>query len=132
MRWIVVLAIGLFGWVSEAANGELCQTEWIGFQNLSDASRVLIKTNEPVQYRVNEQGADTVVIDLFNTRLGHPNHGRGLDTSAFDTPIASFKAEELEGASRQVRIEVKMKQKASYTAKQDDRSLFIDFQRAAQ
>lgn len=132
MRKGVFLGVALMSLVyapNSLANGELCQTEWVGFQNFAEASRILIKTNEPVQYRVTEQGPDVVLIDLFNTRLGHRNHGRPLDTSSFDTKVASLKAEELEGAARQVRIEVKLKEKTTYQAKQDDRALFIDFQR---
>ena len=127
-RLLVIVGVSLLAWVGEA--GELCQTEWVGFQNFAEASRIVVKTNEPVQYRVNEQGEGVVLIDLFNTRLGNRNHGRLLDTSSFDSPVVSIRAEELEGASRQVRIEVKLRQKATYQAKQDDRSLFIDFTRA--
>ena len=40
-----------------------------------------------------------------------------------------IKTEELEGASKQVRIEVTTKGKTAYEVKQDDISLYIDFKR---
>jgi hypothetical protein len=127
---IATLALGL-GSAEAVPSGELHDLEWIGFQNTADGSRIFLRTNEPVQYRVSEKPGGMIVVDLFNTRIGNRNQRRALDTSQFDTAILEVKAEELEGASKQVRLEIKMRAKVAYEAKQDDRALNLDFKRPA-
>lgn len=127
------LLLGAFAHSTAEAvpSGELHDLEWIGFQNTADGSRIFLRTNEPVQYRVTDKGDALIIVDLFNTRIGNRNQRRPLDTSQFDTAIMEVKAEELEGASRQVRLEIKLRTKVSYEAKQDDRALNLDFKRPA-
>ncbi len=132
MRWVFAGLVLMFMARAEAVpSGELRELEWIGFQNAADASRVFLRTNEPVQYRVTERSPDLIIVDLFNTRIGNRNQRRPLDTSQFDSSILEVKAEELEGASRQVRLEIKLRGKTSYEAKQDDRALNLDFKKGS-
>ena len=112
-----------------ALAGEMREVVWIGFQNAQDVSRVFVKTNEQVQYRVNDKKDDAIIIDLFDTRVGNKNHKRTMDTSQFDSPVLRIATEELEGAARQVRIEIKLRSKVPYEIKQQGEMLSIDFKR---
>ena len=112
-----------------ALAGEMREVVWIGFQNEPDVSRVFVKTNEQVQYRINDKKDDALIIDLFDTRVGNKNHKRPMDTSSFDSPVLRIVAEELEGAQRQVRIEVKLRNKVAYEVKQEGEMLSINFKR---
>lgn len=127
----LLLTVVSRGAAQAVPSGELHDLEWIGFQNTPEGSRIFLRTNEPVQFRVTDKGDTLIVVDLFNTRIGNRNQRRPLDTSQFDTAIMEVKAEELEGASRQVRLEIKLRAKVSYEAKQDDRALNLDFKRPA-
>jgi hypothetical protein len=126
MKFVLALMILLSG---NALAGEMREVVWIGFQNAQDVSRVFVKTNEQVQYRVNDKKDDAFIIDLFDTRVAHKNHKRPMDTSQFDSPVLRIVAEELEGAARQVRIEVKLRNKVPYEVKQQGEMLSIDFKR---
>ncbi len=109
--------------------GEMREIVWIGFQNGQDFSRVFVKTNDQVQYRVDDRKDDALLIDLFDTRVSHKNHKRPMDTSQFDSPVLRISADELEGATRQVRVEIKLRNKVPYEVKQAGEMLSIDFRR---
>jgi colicin import membrane protein len=127
------VAVGCFllslGLLFPAYAGEMRELVWIGFQNSAEVSRVFIKTNEQVQYRVNDKGPDSLIVDLFDTRAQSRNHKRPLDTSSFDSPVTKVSVEELEGAARQVRVEIKLRNKVPYEVKQTGEVLSIDFKR---
>jgi colicin import membrane protein len=88
---------------------------------------VLVRTNEPVRYSVNRGGDKSVVVELENTRIALANNERVLDTSYFDTAIAMITP--MEGDTRTVRIEIKLKESVPYEAHQQGADLVIDFQR---
>jgi hypothetical protein len=123
-----VLLVGVLAGLPVVA-GEMRELVWIGFQNGAEFSRVYVKTNEQVQYKVSDVGADAVIIDLFDTRVQSRNHKRPMDTSQFDSPVLRIAAEELEGAARQVRVEIKLRHKVPYEVTQVGEVLSIDFKR---
>lgn len=131
------LALGLFivgafavaTFAGAARAGEMRELVWLGFQNTETVSRVFVKTNEQVSYKVDDKRDDALVLDLFDTRVSHRNYRRPMDTSQFESPVLRVSAEELEGAGRQVRIEIKLRNKVPYEVKQEGEVLSIDFKR---
>jgi hypothetical protein len=111
------------------ASATLKHMTWMGFQQTMESSRVFIKTNAPVRFHVTEEGDDLVVLELENTRIPLRNNRRFLDTHFFDTAITMITPREIEGASRNVRIEIQIKSKVPYTSGQDDNMVYLDFQR---
>ncbi|PTL77987.1 AMIN domain-containing protein [Vitiosangium sp. GDMCC 1.1324] len=100
----------------------------VGFKQEPSASRVFIRTNEPVRFSVSE-GHKEVVLELENTRIAESNNTRALDTSFFDTAVASVDANA--GPSRTVRVAIKLKQQVPYQTHQEGNELSIEFQRPA-
>ncbi|MCC6807901.1 MAG: AMIN domain-containing protein [Deltaproteobacteria bacterium] len=129
MRFAFALLLATAAMLQPAVAGEMRELVWIGFQNSADVARVFVKTNEQVQYRVNDKAEGALILDLFDTRVQSRNHKRPLDTSQFDSPVLRIAAEELEGAARQVRIEIKLRNKVPYEVKQAGEVLSVDFKR---
>ena len=109
--------------------GELKDLEWIGFQQFKEASRVFVRTTEPVQYKIDTSRPGLVVLLLENTGISRRNNRRHLDTRFFDSPVGFIKPRIIEGASPTIRIEITMRQQAPYKEVQQDNFLAIDFQR---
>jgi hypothetical protein len=105
---------------------------WVGFQQTAEASRVFIKTNEPVKYRVVEEGDDLVVLELENTRIPLRNNRRFLDTHFFNTAVTMVTPKEIEGVSHNVRVEIQLRNKTPYTAGQEDNVVYVRFERPHQ
>ncbi len=110
-------------------DGALKDMTWVGFQQTLEASRVFIKTNEPVRYHVTEEGDELVVIELENTRIPLRNNQRFLDTHFFDSAVTMVTPREIEGVSRNVRIEIQLRNKVPYRTGRDDNMVYLDFQR---
>ncbi|HYO55077.1 AMIN domain-containing protein [Archangium sp.] len=100
----------------------------VGFRQEAKASRVFVRTNEPVRYTVTE-GNREVVLELENTRIEETNNTRPLDTSFFDTAVASVDANA--GPSRTVRVAIKLKEQVPYQTHQEGNEVSIEFQRPA-
>ncbi|MBZ4415578.1 AMIN domain-containing protein [Myxococcus sp. RHSTA-1-4] len=97
----------------------------VGFQQQSGASRVFVRTNEPVRYTVSEEGG-AVVLELENTRIDLSNNTRPLDTSFFNSPVTRVDAD---ASGRAVRVTIQLRQQAPYQARQDGDVISLDFQR---
>jgi chemotaxis protein histidine kinase CheA len=97
----------------------------VGFQQQSGASRVFIRTNEPVRYTVNEAGG-SVVLELENTRIDLSNNTRPLDTSFFSSPVTRVEAD---SEGRGVRVTINLRQQVPYQARQEGNVISLDFQR---
>ena len=109
--------------------GALKDMTWVGFQQTMESSRVFIKTNEPVRYHVTEEGDNLVVVELENTRIPLRNNHRFLDTHFFNTAVTMITPREIEGVSRNVRIEIQLRSKVPYQPGQDENMVYLDFQR---
>ena len=110
-------------------SGVLKDMTWVGFQQTMESSRVFIKTTEPVRFHVTEEGNTLVVLELENTRIPMRNNQRFLDTHFFDTAVTMITPREIEGVSRNVRIEIQLRDKVPYTSGQDENMVFLDFRR---
>jgi colicin import membrane protein len=102
---------------------------WLGFQQTRDSSRVFIKTNAPVQFHVVEEGRNLIVLELENTRIPLRNNQRFLDTHWFDTAVTMIVPREIEGISRNVRVEIQLKNRVPYTTGQEGNLVYVNFQR---
>ncbi|WNG38466.1 AMIN domain-containing protein [Archangium violaceum] len=100
----------------------------VGFKQESTASRVFVRTNEPVRYTVTE-GNKEVVLELENTRIIESNNTLPLNTSFFDTAVVSVDPKV--GPSRTVRVAIKLKEQVPFQTHQDGNELSIEFQRPA-
>ena len=99
----------------------------VGFKQETTGSRVFVRTNEPVRYSVTENNR-VVVLELENTSIAESNNTRSMNTSFFDTPVASVDADM--GPSRTVRVAIKLKEQATYETRQDGNEVSIEFQRS--
>lgn len=109
--------------------GALKDMTWVGFQQTLESSRVFIKTTEPVRFHVTEEGENLVVLELENTRIPLRNNTRFLDTHFFDSSVTMITPREIEGVSRNVRIEIQLRNKVPFSSGQDENMVFLDFQR---
>jgi len=102
---------------------------WVGFQQTRDSSRVFIKTSEPVKFHVVEEGRNLIVLELENTRIPIRNNTRFLDTHFFDSAVTMVVPREIEGISRNVRVEIQLRNRVPYTSGQEGNLVYINFQR---
>lgn len=102
---------------------------WVGFQQTRDSSRVFIKTTEPVKFHVVEEGRNLIVLELENTRIPISNNTRFLDTHFFDSAVTMVVPREIEGISRNVRVEIQLRNRVPYTSGQEGNLVYINFQR---
>ncbi len=98
----------------------------VGFQQQAGASRVFVRTNEPVSYSVGDQGR-TVVLELENTRVDTSNNTLPLDTSYFASPVLRV---DPSASGRDVRITIQLRQATAFQTRQDGNVISLDFQRA--
>ncbi len=110
-------------------SGALKDMTWVGFQQTLESSRVFIKTTEPVRFHVTEEGDNLVVLELENTRIPLRNNTRFLDTHFFDSAVTMITPREIEGVSRNVRIEIQLRNKVPFSSGQDENMVFLDFSR---
>ncbi|MEW5854092.1 MAG: AMIN domain-containing protein, partial [Myxococcota bacterium] len=103
---------------------------FVGFKNVGEQSRVLVRTNDKVSYNVRKVGQNKVVLELENTRILLRNNQRVLDTSFFPrTAVKMVTPEEIEGASKTTRILIELSEEVPYEAKQEGNTVYIAFQR---
>ena len=122
--------LGFF--TSLAAHAQDLDTEvkdmtWVGFRYDKGASRVFVKTTEPVKFAVDKSRADVVVLTLDNTRVPWVNNTRPLETQYFVSPITRVDIKPIEGPSPSVRIEIHVRRKADLKESQKDTLLALDF-----
>lgn len=114
---------------AQNVDGEQRELTFIGFQQYSDASRVFIRTNESVSYRIEDDRQDKIVVILENTGASVANHLKHLDTRFFDGPVVFVQPRLIEGASPSVEIEIHLGTRTPYDTLQNDNFLAIDFRR---
>ncbi len=102
---------------------------WVGFQQTADVSRVFVKTNAPVSYRVVEEGDSLVVLELDNTVIPLRNNRRFLDTTFFESAVAMVVPREVGGVGQRVRIEIQLKHKVPFQTGREENMVFVNFDR---
>jgi hypothetical protein len=100
----------------------------VGFAQEPTASRVFLRTTQPVEFNVTE-GEKVVFVVLENTGIAESNNTRPLDTSFFDTAVTSVVADA--GPSRTVRVAIRLKEQVRYQTRQNGNELSIEFPRPA-
>ncbi|MEL6761427.1 MAG: hypothetical protein AAFP04_13645 [Myxococcota bacterium] len=122
-------ALGLSTAQAQDLNGERRSLTFIGFQQYSDASRVFIRTNEAVKFRVDDSKQDAILVTLENTSPDVVNHLNHLDTRYFNSPVTFIQPRLIEGASPSIEIEIRLRNRVPYETLQNDNFVAIDFQR---
>jgi len=112
---------------TEAPSGRRKTLEIVGFQQQTGGSRVYVRTNEPVSYKVSE-GRNEIVLMLENTQIGKGNNTRALDTSFFDTAVA--RVDPTVGPDRSVRVSIKLKEQVSVRTRQEGNTISLEFPRS--
>ncbi|EAU66014.1 hypothetical protein STIAU_4841 [Stigmatella aurantiaca DW4/3-1] len=103
--------------------------EIVGFQQRASSSRVYIRTNERVQYKVSQSDRE-IILELENTQIGKGNNTRALDTSFFDTAVS--RVDPLAGPGRSVRVSIRLKEPVSVQTRQEGNTISLDFPRSAE
>jgi hypothetical protein len=117
------------GDVDNDLSGEIKDLNWLGFQQLKEASRVFVRTTEPVRFSIDNSQENLIVVVLENTRIPLRNNRRPLDTQFFNSPVRLVAPKVIEGPSPSVRIEIYLRDKVPFTHNQADNVLSIFFQR---
>ena len=121
-------------WAPSAAPQDLAEEikdlNWVGFQQLQEASRVFVRTTEPARYTIDSSRPDMVVVILQNTRVALRNNRRPLDTRYFDSPVTMVVPKVIEGPSASVRIEIHLRKKVAFRQVQNDNVLSLFFDRS--
>ena len=114
---------------SPMISDEVKELTWVGFQQLKDASRVFVRTNEAVRYKVSWKSPTELLVEFFNTKVLVRNNLRFLDTQFFDSPVLLIKPFVIEAVSPTTRITITVRHKCPFQVKQEDNLIFIDFRR---
>ncbi|MEO0811449.1 MAG: hypothetical protein AAFY60_01205 [Myxococcota bacterium] len=124
-----LFVLGLGTATAQDLDSEVKALTFVGFQQYSEASRVFVRTNEKVKFRVDDGKRDTIVLILENTEVTAVNHLNHLDTRFFDSPVDYVQPRLIEGTSPSVQIEIALSESVPYETIQNDNFLAIDFKR---
>lgn len=102
---------------------------FIGFQQYEEASRVFVRTNEQVRYRIEDSKQDSIILILENTGVSGVNQLNALDTRFFDSAVRFVQPRLIEGASPSVQIEIRLSERVPFETLQNDNFLALDFAR---
>ncbi|SVE42623.1 uncharacterized protein METZ01_LOCUS495477 [marine metagenome] len=114
---------------AEDLAGELRDLTWLGFQQFQDASRVFVKTTEPVNYQVDDSKPGVISVLLENTAVSKRINTLPLDTRYFESPVRMVTVEIIEGASPSTRIVISLREDAEFKEIKKDNMLALDFRR---
>jgi len=112
------------------ADTEVRVMNWVGFQQMQEASRVFVRTSDTVNYRVDTSREGVVVLVLENTRVPLRNNTRMLDTHFFDGPVLYIQPKIIEDTSPSVRIEIHLRKKVAFKETKSENTLALDFERS--
>ncbi|MBI3179887.1 MAG: hypothetical protein HYZ27_09520 [Deltaproteobacteria bacterium] len=115
--------------VAQSMEDEVKDMSWIGFQQFKEVSRVLVRTTEPVKYKVDTSKPNLVTLILENVNVPLKNNTRQLDTRFFDSPVRYIQPKVIEGPSPSVRIDIYLRRQVPFKEVQNDNVLSLDFQR---
>ncbi|MCF6247345.1 MAG: type IV pilus secretin PilQ [Desulfobacula sp.] len=108
--------------------GKTATMTYVEFNTLEDGkSDIVIHTNQPVKYDIEQQGYDTINLNLYNTII--PDyHKRPLLTEYFKSAVERLTPRQIPGKAKNSKIEIKIRQQVPYRVvqKQNTISLFFD------
>ena len=114
---------------AENLAGELRDLSALGFQQFQDASRVFVKTTEPVNYQIDDSKPGVVALLLENTQVSKRINQLPLDTTYFESPVRMITVEIIEGASPTTKIVISLREDAAFKEVSKDTMLALDFSR---
>lgn len=129
---LTVLAAAAVGFGTAAAqdlSDERRLLTFVGFQQYKEASRVFVRTNEQVKYRIDDSRLESITLVLENTGAAAVNHLNFLDTRFYDSPVRFIQPRLIEGTSPSVQIEIRLSDRVPYETLQNDNFLALDFKR---
>lgn len=91
-------------------------------------SRLTVTTNQEVKYDLDSINADTLALNIYNSKISDDILLRYLDTTKFQTPVGKIKPV-FDKEDNKVSLGITMREVVPYTIKQSDDSLIIDFDR---
>ena len=97
----------------------------LDFVQMQGKSRLIIKADGPAAVSANDEGADTVVINLTKGSLAKTTK-RSLDTSAFNSPVSQIVPKQVGGDTR---IVATLREATPYTVTQEGNFVYVDFER---
>ncbi|MBS2027239.1 MAG: AMIN domain-containing protein [Deltaproteobacteria bacterium] len=109
-----------------AVRAGLKDVSLVGFRQGGQGGRVFIRANDAVAYTVTETSPTLLVVELQDARIAQRNGVLPLDTSFFPGPVAMITPSE-DKRNRTVRVEIKLKQKATYSARLDGSEVVVEF-----
>lgn len=98
----------------------------VGFSPRPTHSRVYVRTDGPVRWRVFEETATTVILELIDTGIGSRNNTLPLQTGFFETAVQKVQASP--GPGRTVRLRIDLARAVPYRVSQDGDVVAVDFQ----
>jgi colicin import membrane protein len=126
---LLLFLLGAAPGSAQEVEGEVRNLTAIGFQQFADGSRLFVRTNEPVKYRIESTQADVVTLVLDNTRIPLRNNARALDTRYFDSPVSYIQPKVIEDVSPSVRIDIRLRRRVPYKETQTETLVALDFPR---
>jgi type IV pilus assembly protein PilQ len=103
------------------------EIESISFKRVGPKGRLTIKGSAAMEYMVNESmDKMTVLLDIDGVTI-RKELIRTLDATKLDTPVASISSYQESFDRREVRVLVKLKEKAIYDVKEVNGTITIDF-----
>ena len=114
---------------SEAANADQV-INFIGFQQLEDASRIYIRTDVTPSYRVERPDEQTIEVVFNAAEVAVKRLLLPIDTRFFETPVLDITPIRIEGASQNtIRVTIRLRSATEYFTAIKDSTLFLTFKR---
>ena len=138
-RMFSISCLGLFvgvafAWVVDAhaqgaANADQV-INFIGFQQLEDASRIYIRTDVTPSYRVERPDEQTIEVVFNAAEVAVKRLLLPIDTRFFETPVLDITPIRIEGASQNtIRVTIRLRSATEYFTAIKDSTLFLTFKR---
>lgn len=114
--------------VTELKKAEYAEVKLIDFKQLSDKARLVVAASKKVEYKLSKSADEiNLVLDIKDAVVAD-EFKRTLDASDLNTPVASISSFQIPAESaKDVRIIVKLKEKAEYAISQEEEKIQIDF-----
>ena len=120
---------GLSTHAQEAANADQV-INFIGFQQLEDASRIYIRTDVTPSYRVERPDEQTIEVVFNAAEVAVKRLLLPIDTRFFETPVLDITPIRIEGASQNaIRVTIRLRSATEYFTAIKDSTLFLTFKR---
>ena len=138
-RMFSISCLGLFvgvafAWAVDAHAQQAANADqvinFIGFQQLEDASRIYIRTDVTPSYRVERPDEQTIEVVFNAAEVAVKRLLLPIDTRFFETPVLDITPIRIEGASQNtIRVTIRLRSATEYFTAIKDSTLFLTFKR---